>query len=179
MIYKSVCKGCLNVKNEYWTRLFVNGIFVRDSSLWLLFHVFVFLSTSSATRPRTIIALMCFKDTRRYKMTSFEHPESKYKSALTLIENYEKPLMIFNYHFSELEPQFMSYLKRYFFDIYNAITSNVPQLIQQDSTQVDIQEGFIHLVKQDQKNHYRLILHFNPSEHSPLFITQYNQLLSK
>ena len=96
---------------------------------------------------------------------------SDYESAVYITRDYEMPWGIFNFPFETMEKEFMNHFQRYFPESYEHIKNhNLDELFvnELNKTRIDIEKGFIHIVKRNGNHCTRMVFYYNPNKDKPL-----------
>ena len=96
---------------------------------------------------------------------------SDYESAVYITRDYEMPWGIFNFPFETMEKEFMNNFQRYFPESYEHIKNhNLDGLFvnELNKTRIDIEKGFIHIVKRNGNHCIRMVFYYNPNKDKPL-----------
>jgi len=96
---------------------------------------------------------------------------SDYESAVYITRDYEMPWGIFNFPFETMEKEFMNHFQRYFPESYEHIKNHDLDglfIMELNKPRIEIEKGFIHIVKRNGNHCTRMVFYYNPNKDKPL-----------
>jgi len=107
---------------------------------------------------------------------------NNYQSAVYITRDYEMPWGFFNSPFETMEKDFMNYFQSYFPESYDRIKNNDLDglfIMELNKPRIEIEKGFIHIVKRDGNHCTRMVFYYNPNKHTPLLSKLQEEWLNK
>jgi hypothetical protein len=102
-----------------------------------------------------------------------------YESAVYITRDYEQPWGMFNSPFETMEKDFMNNFQRYFPESYDSIKKHDLEGLFVNKTRIEIEKGFIHIVKRDGNHCTRMVFYYNPNKDKPLLSKLQEEWLDK